>query len=93
MRAGPSGHTAAERTETRVLAQTPPSMGESRPDEDAYVEQVWAEMKAAGTPVSRRHIRQQLANAQADYDFGGIVLTYLSRRRSVPVDRWELRAS
>ena len=101
MRAGPAGRTAAERNSSHTgTEQTPPSIDGACPDEDAYVEQVWAEARAAGHPVSRRYIRQQLASAQARYDsdvadreFGGIVLTYLDHHGSVPVDRWELRAS
>ncbi len=61
---------------------------------------MWVEARAAGHPVSRRYIRQQLAGAQARYDsaeadreFGGIVLTYLNHHGSVPVDRWELRTA
>lgn len=100
-RCGPPGRTAAERNSSHTgTEQTPPSIDGACPDEDAYVEQVWAEARAAGHPVSRRYIRQQLASAQARYDsdvadreFGGIVLTYLNHHGSVPVDRWELRAS
>lgn len=76
--------------QTRVMDQTPPSIAESCPDEDAYVEAVWLEARESGHPVSRRFIRQQLTAAQRRYDnalAGGPVLTYLTRRGSVPVDQ------
>ena len=68
---------------TRVSVPTPPSIGSVRPDE-AVIEQVWTEAMAAGVPVSRRWLRRRyvahVANGQADWDFGGAVLTYLTRR-------------
>ena len=67
--------------------QTPPSMGRSCPEDEAYIDQLWQEAKDAGQPVSRRFIRQKLMNGQTDWDFGGHVLTYLTRQGSRPVDR------
>ena len=71
---------------TRVPASTPQTMGQPCPD----VERVWTECQAAGVPVSRRYLRGlyslYLENAQTDWDFGGWVLTYLTRSGSRPVD-------
>lgn len=74
-------------TGTRVPVQTPPSMGGVCPEDEAYIDRLWQEAKDAGQPVSRRFIRQKLANGQTDWDFGGHVLTYLTRQGSRPVDR------
>lgn len=74
---------------TRAPDSTPQSIGSACPDDD-YIEQLWAEAQASGHPVSRRYIRQRLASAQTDWDTGGPVLTYVTRRgeisRSVPAD-------
>lgn len=85
-RGGPPGRTAAERYGTRVTSQTPPSMGQLCPEDETFVERLWQEAKAAGRPVSRRFIRQRLIAGQTDWDFGGHVLTYLTRHGSHPVD-------
>lgn len=68
MRAGPPGRTAADRNQTRVMDQTPLSMGQARPGADEYlgdeaeawIEQRWQEMRDAGHPVSKRSIRHGL---------------------------------
>lgn len=90
----PRQHRDEDRTlprGTRAPASTPPSIGSACPDTDAAIEEIWAACVAAGTPTSRRRLRhlysRYLENAQAEWDFGGYVLTYLSRRgESVPVD-------
>lgn len=91
-RGGPPGRTAAERHSQHTgTCQNPASMGrgasvELCPEDEAFVERLWQEAKAAGRPVSRRFIRQRLIAGQTDWDFGGYVLTYLTRHGSRPVD-------
>lgn len=101
MRAGPAGRTAAERNSTNTgTDQTPLSMGSARPDADdylgdeaeAWIEQRWQEMRAAGSPVSRRSIRNRLLaewRRELDTEDGAAVLTFVRKgevSRSVPVD-------
>lgn len=100
MRSGPAGRTAAERNQTRVMDQTPLSMGQARPDADEYlgdeaeawIEQRWQEMRDAGHPVSKRSIRNRLLTEwqrEMDAEDATAVLTFIRKgevSRSVPVD-------
>lgn len=100
-RSGPPGRTAQERSThlTRAQDQNPAEHGTGAPvdrllpDDEAEIERQWQEAKAAGTPVSRRYLRERLrrefARAEDHWD-GGAVLTYIRHgggvSRSVPVD-------
>lgn len=65
-----------------------PSIGQPCP----YHPDVMAVAQQMGITRERgvRHLQrlydQMVANADADFDFGGHVLTYMTRRGSVPVD-------
>ena len=97
MRAGPTGRTAAERNQTRVMDQTPLSMGQPCPDDlgdeaEAWIEQRWQEMRDAGHPVSKRSIRNRLLaewRRELAAEDAAAVLTFIRGgeiSRSVPVD-------
>lgn len=63
------------------------SMGQVRPDDGRVIEQVVAEVRAAGGYVSPSRLRAQAARIRADA--GAPTLTYYDRHRraSVPADR------
>lgn len=54
---------AEDTTDTRVIDQAPPSMGRGvsdlSPEDEAWVEEQHASLMAAGTPVSRRTLRDR----------------------------------
>ena len=83
-RCGPPGHTTSDRDASRT--QVGHSTGDLCPDELAVLQQV----KDSGKYISPSRLHAMygrfIENAQTDYDFGGYVLTYLTRRGSVPVD-------
>lgn len=93
-RSGPPGRTAAERSSLDTgTSQTPPGIAAARPDlgpeAEAWIEDRHAEALAAGTPVSRRFLRQRLLREwrrELDPEPHSSVLTYLTRHGSVPVD-------
>lgn len=84
-RSGPAGRTSKDRDASRT--QVGPSMGELCADEIAVLEAV----KASGRYISpgRLHAMYErfIEHAQSDWDFGGHVLTYLTRQGSRPVDQ------
>ena len=71
--------------------QTPLSIDDARLDADAeaWIEQRWQELRAAGCPVSRRTIRSRLLAEWArelDPEPATAALTYMTRHGSRPVD-------
>lgn len=90
-RCGPAGRTAAERQPNTGTGQTPPSMGQPCLDAEAeaWIDEQHAAALAAGTPVSRRYLRQRMLQVwrrELDPEPSTPTLTYLTRHRSVPVD-------
>ena len=100
-RSGPPGRTATERDThlTRVQDQNPAEHRTATPidlllpADEAEIERQWQEARDAGSPVSRRWLRERLrrefARAEDRWD-GGPVMTFVRCRgdvtRSVPVD-------
>lgn len=83
-RCGPPGRTAGDRDASR--GQVGLSMADLCPEEVA----VLADIKAAGKYISPSRLHGMyvrfIENGQTDWDFGGYVLTYLTRHGSRPVD-------
>lgn len=83
--------TGRDTDQTRVMDQTPPSMGDARlhAEAETWVAQRHAELLAAGTPASKRYLRAQLVK-QWDREELAVRITYLRTNgevaRSVPVD-------
>lgn len=90
----PPGQTAT--LDTRVLAQAPLSIDDTRLDAEAeaWIDERWQELRDAGRPVSKRTIRTRLLAEWArelDPEPETSVLTVMRRggqwSGSVPVDR------
>lgn len=83
-RCGPPGRTATDRDASRT--QVGPSEVHLCPEEV----EVLAQVRESGQYISPSRLHAMytrfIESAQTDYDFGGVVLTYLTRRGSVPVD-------
>lgn len=87
-------HSSRDTDQTRVMDQTPPSMDDARlhAEAEAWIDRRHAELLAAGTPVSKRFLRQQLIREwerEERAEDQAAVITFMRGgevQRSVPVD-------